>query len=326
MAGIPGNRAYLLAGKQTEKGKAPSAFQDKYFFEGGNIAPTQGTDQLAETDDNRNAGDFYVTQTAVEGSPEVYVRDESIHHMLEYGLGSASHEGETNFTHKISSAATLPYITFGKSQGGLLYEQYNDCKVDELTISAGTAAPLVVAASIMGRSATRLKNVWSAENAEGVKAALPTASTVAPFNYNQALVKIAGAETRLVSSFECTISNNTSLQQTDDSIPLDVVEGTFAVTLGFDLIFESLAEYNKFHYGGESGVAQSNVLYTTNASFEFSSGANNSLLFTFPKLAYTEFPVEPDPGGGPVVVSVRAAAQRHAEGFVAATVKNQIEK
>lgn len=321
MAGVPGNRAYLVAAKQTGKGVEPTAWQDKYFFEGGNISPSRGTDQLSETDDNRNAGDFYVTQTAVEGSPEVYVRDSSIHRFLEYGLGAAVHSGtEPNFEHKISAAASLPYITFGKGQGNLLFEQFNDCKVDELTISAGTASPLVCSASVMGRSAKRLTSEW----ASGL--APPAAATGAPLNYNQALVKLAGVETRLVSSFECTISNNLSLQQTDDSVPLDVVEGTLAVTLGFDLIFETLAEYNKFHYGGEAGTTQSSSIFTTAASFEFNAGANNFLLFEFPKLAYTEFPVEPDPGGGPVTVSVRAAAQRHSEGFVKATVKNQVEK
>lgn len=320
MTGILGSKAYLVAAKQSAKAVEPTKWQDKYFFEGGNIEPTQGTDQLAETDDNRNAGDFFVTQTAVEGTPEVYVRDTNIHHILEYGLGTAEHSGAVNFVHKLTAATSLPYVTFGKGQGGLLFEQYNDCKVDELTISAGTAAPLVVSAAIKGRSSVRKTSEWSAELAP------PAAATAAPLNFNQALCKIAGAETRLISSFECTISNNLTLQQTDDSVPLDVVEGTLAVTLGFDLVFESLAEYNKFHYGGEAGTTQNPSIFTTSASFLFEVGVNNSLLLTFPKIAYTEFPVEPDPGGAPIVVSVRAAAQRHAEGFVKAEVKNQVEK
>lgn len=317
MAGIPGNRAYLVAAKQSAKAVEPTAWQDKYFFEGGNLSPSRGTDQLAETDDTRNAGDFYVTQTAVEGSPEVYGRDDNVHHFLEYALGSSVHTGSTNFTHTITPAASLPYITFGKGQGNLLFEQYNDCKVDELTVAAGTASPLVVTAGIQGRSAKRLATEW----ATGL--APPAASTNTPLNFNNALIKLGGAETRLISSFELTISNNLSLQQTDDSVPIDVVEGTLGVTLGFDLIFETLAEYNKFHYGAEAGTTQSPNIFTTNANFLFEVGVNNSLEFIFPKLAYTEFPVEPDPGGGPVVVSVRAAAQRHAEGFVKAVSKNQ---
>lgn len=318
MAGLRGNQAYLVAAKQSGKGVEPTKWQDKYFFSGGNISPSRGTDQLSETDSNRNAGDFFVTQTAVEGSPEVYARDTSIHHILEYALGAAVHSGATNFTHTITPSAALPYVTFGKGQGNVLFEQYNDVKVDELTVSAGTAQPLTAAFSVQGRSAVRQTEEWKTELAP------PASATAAPLNFNQATVKLGGSETRLVSSFEVTISNNIQLQQTDDAIPFDVVEGTLAVTLGFDLIFENLVEYNKFHYGSESGTTQSANIFTTSANFLFTVGANNSLEFNFPKLAYQEFPVEPDPGGGPVVVSVRAAAQRHSEGFVTAVVKNQV--
>lgn len=318
MAGLRGNQAFLVAAKQSGKGVEPTKWQDKYFFSGGNISPSRGTDQLAETDSNRNAGDFYVTQTAVEGSPEVYVRDDSVAHLLEYALGAVAHSGEADFTHTITPSAALPYVTFGKQQAGVLFEQFNDVKVDELTISAGTAAPLTASFSVQGRSAVRKTEEWKAELAP------PAASTVAPLNYNQATVKVGGGATSLVSSFEVTISNNLTLQQTDDSVPFDVVEGTLAVSLGFDMIFEDLKEYNKFHYGGEAGTTQSATIFTTSAEFEFARGEKNSLKFTFPKIAYQEFPVEPDPGGGPVVVSVRAAAQRHTEGFVTAVVKNQV--
>lgn len=320
MAGIRGNQAYLVAAKQTVKGTPPTKWQDKYFFSGGNISPSRGTDQLSETDSNRNAGDFFVTQTAVEGAPEVYVRDASIHHILEYALGAAAHTGTTNFVHTITAAASLPYITLGKGQGNLLFEQFNDVKVDELTVSAGTAQPLTAAFTVQGLSSVRQTEEWKTEMAP------PAAATVAPLNYNQAAVKLGGSETRLISSFEMTVSNNLTLQQTDDSVPFDVVEGTLAVTMGFDLIFESLSEYNKFHYGGASGTTQSASIFTTTANFVFTVGVNNSLEFNFPNIAYQEFPVDPDPGGGPVVVSVRAASQRHTEGFVTAVVKNQVEK
>lgn len=320
MAGVRGNQAYLVAAKQTGKGVAPTKWQDKYFFSGGNIQPSRGTDQLSETDSNRAAGDFFVTQTAVEGSPEVYVRDTSIHHILEYAFGAAAHTGTTNFTHTVTLANALPYVTFGKGQGNLLFEQFNDVKIDELTVSAGTAQPLTAAFTVQGRSAVRQTEEWKTELAP------PAAASTAPLNFNLATVKLGGSETHLVSSFEMTLSNNLTLQQTDDSVPFDVVEGTQAVTLGFDLIFESLVEYNKFHYGGESGTTQSPTIFTTTSNFLFSAGENNSLEFNFPNIAYQEFPVEPDPGGGPVVVSVRAAAQRHSEGFVKAIVKNQVEK
>ena len=127
----------------------------------------------------------------------------------------------------------------------------------------------------------------------------------------------------MVRSFELNIDNNLSLQQTDASVPYDVVEGTREVSLSFDLIFETLSEYNAFHYGGTSGTAVSSNIYTTSADFQFDNGANNQIKFTLPSIAYEEFPVEPSAGGDPVTVSVRAVAQRGGSPVITAVVKNQ---
>lgn len=316
MAGLRGNQAYWLAAKQVAKGTPNPTWDEAYPFSGGSIGPTHNTDQLAETDNTRNAGDYYVTQTAVEGAPETYVRDTTIHHLLEYALGAAEHtEAEENSTHVIKPASALPYLTLARGVGGTLFEQFNDCKIDELALSWATGAPGTATASVMGLASVRQAAEW---------AELPDFAEAAPLNFNQATVKLGGAATRLISSFDCTFSNNAQLQQTDDSVPYDVVEGQFATTLGFDLIFENLEEYNKFHYGGATGTAQSPNIFTTSLQVTLAAGPNNSLDLVFPKIAYQEFPVEPDPGGDPITVAVRAASQRHPEGFVTATVKNQV--
>ena len=155
-------------------------------------------------------------------------------------------------------------------------------------------------------------------------AALPTLNSTTPLNYNDATVTLGGTSTRLVGGFELAINNNVTAQQTDDSIPYDVVEGLREVTLGFQLIFEDLAEYNKFHYGGASGTAQSRTLAETSATFLLEIDANNSLSLSLPHLAYQELSPEPDPGGDPIVVDVAAVAQRHAtDPVVTAVVENQ---
>lgn len=323
MAGLRGNQAYWVVSKQSGKGVEPTKWEDTLLFTDGNLNPSRQTDQLSETDNSRNAGDFFVTQTGSEGQPAAYVRTASIHHLIEYALGASTHEGtEGEFKHKGSAAAALPYIALGKGQGATLFEQFNDCKVDELSFNWATGQPGTVSMSVMGRSAVRKTEQWKEAFAP------PATSTLPPLNFNKALVKIGGAETRLVSSFELTISNNLTVQQTDDSVPFDIVEGPLAVTLGFDYIVEDLKEYNKFHYGGEAGTTQSAEIFTTeNLTFEFAgNNAKNNLQFIVPKTAYTEFPVEPDAGGAPVTAAVRGAAQRHSEGFLKTETKNEVEK
>jgi len=321
MAGIRGNTAWLMAAKQTAKGTpatVATATTYKNAFTGGNIGPVRQIDNLSETDANRDRGVSYVVASGVEGSPEFYVRDASIGAYLFWALGADAVTGTMpNFTHTLTPANTLPYVTFWRDIGDTLFEQYADCKVSTLTISAEAGAPLTATAGIQGLQSTRLTTDPSTTPAIALQS-----SQV--YNFNNATVTLSGGATALVRSFELTIENNITRQQTDDVIPLDVVEGVREVTLSFDLIFSTLNEYNSFHYGSSAGTAISANVYTTSAVFDFSLGANNDIAFNLPSIAYEEFPVEPNAGGDPVVSSIRASAQRGGSPVVTATVKNQI--
>jgi hypothetical protein len=228
-------------------------------------------------------------------------------------LGAKVTSGTTNYTHTLTPANSLPYLTVYRQIGNLLFEQFNDVKVNELTISADTGGPLTATVDVLGREAVRLTSA----------ATVPAKSLQAPYSMNEATVTLAGGATALVSSFELTIANNIQVQQTDDSIPYDLAEGLREVTLGFRLIFETLAEYNRFNYESTTGTVQGTDISQVAANFTFAKGANNSLAFDLPQLAYEEFPVDPDPSGDAIEVDVRARAQRGASPIVTATVLNQ---
>lgn len=310
-----------MAAKQTGKGVAATpaiATTYKNPFSGGSIGPVRETDNLAETDSNRDQGVSYVTTSGVEGTPEFYVRDASIGFWLFAALGADAPTGTMpNYSHVITPANTLPYITVWRDIADTLFEQYRDCKVSTLTVSAEAGSPLSASAAIQGLQASRLATDPS------TTPAIPLASQQV-YNYNTATVTLGGTATALVRSFELSIENNVTRQQTDDVVPYDVVEGQRVVSLGFDLIFETLNEYNSFHYGSAAGTTISPNIYTTSAVFSFSQGANNSIAFNLPSIAYQEFPVEPSAGGDPITVSVRAVAQRGGSPVVTATVANQV--
>jgi hypothetical protein len=311
-----------MAAKQSAKGSVATvaaATTYKNPFTGGNIGPVRNTDNLAETDANRDRGTTYVVSSGVEGSPEFYARDASAGAWLFWALGADAPTGTMpNFTHVLTPANTLPYITVWRNISATLYEQYKDCKVSSLTFSADTGGPLTISANVQGLSSTRLA-------ADPDNTGLAPLANAAVYNFNEATVTLGGGATSLVSSFELTIENNVTRQQTDAVEPYDVVEGVREVSLGFDLIFENLTEYNNFHYASQAaGTAVSNTVYTTSALFSFDKGANNSIAFNLPSIAYEEFPVEPNAGGDPITVAVRAVAQRGASPVVTATVKNQV--
>jgi hypothetical protein len=320
MAGLRGNLAWFMAAKQASKGTAatPAAGTTyKVPFAGGNIGPVRETDNLSETDASRDRGLTYITSSGVEGDPEFYARDASAAAFLFWALGAVATTGTTNYTHVITPSNSLPYITCWRNIGDTLYEEYRDCKVGSLTVSAGTSEPLTISAGIQGAQATRL--TAAPDNASPI-----AVQSSAVYNFNEVGVTLGGGATALVSSFELNIENNVSRQQTDDVSPYDVVEGLREVSLGFDMVFETLDEYNKFHYGGAAGTTISPNVFTTSAVFTFSKGLNNSIAFNLPSIAYEEFPVDPDPGGDPITVSVRAAAQRGGSPVVTATVLNQV--
>jgi hypothetical protein len=321
MAGLRGNTAWLMYQKQSVKGTAAAvakATTIKSPYSGGSISPTREFDQLAETDANRDQGVSYVKIGGVSGNPEVYVRDASIGAFLFYVLGADAVTGATNYTHTITPAQSIPYVTFWNGLSETLYEQFKDCFVSSLEIKATAGSPLTATANILGREATRLTTDPS------LTEAIPLQSGYV-YNYNNGTVTLAGGATALISSMDLTIDNNVTIQQTDNFIPYDVVVGQRQVSVSFDLIFETLAEYNKFHYGAEGGTSVSNTIYTTSADFQFDNGANNQVKLTLPTIAYEQFPVSPDPSGAPIVASIRAVGQRPTSGsIITALVKNQV--
>lgn len=300
MAGLRGNQAYWAWAKQSAKGTPASVGVHKTPFSGGSIGPTRSVAQLSETDTSRDEGVSYVEVNGLEGSPECYVRDTNIHSLLDLVLGSTVSSGAGPYVHTATPAAALPYVTFWRGVGDTLFERFEDCMVSELTISADAGGPLTASLSVMGLNTTRLtSDVWSA---------VPLASA-GVYNYNEATVTAHGGATALISNFELTISNNVSTQQTDSITPYDVVPGQRSVTVGYDMIFETLAAYNEFNYGGTSGTTQGSAITTTALNFAFAKGAG-AIEFDIPNAAVEEFPVEPDPGGDPIVASVRTRAQR----------------
>ncbi len=315
MAGLSGNAAWLGVSLQALKGTPAATVQHKIPFAGGNIEPVRETDRLEETDASRDAGASFVSTSGVEGDPEVYVRDTTIALFLYAALGAKAVTGTApNYTHTLTPSGTLPMLTIWRNIGNLLYERFNACKINSLSIRAEAGQPLSATVEVEGIGTVRL----TTDPAPAVNISNETV-----LNYNNAAVLLGGGATSLVSSFELTIENNIERQQTDDVEPIDISVGTREISLGFDLIFEDLTEYNKFHYGGATGTTVSPNIFTTSADFTFTLGVNNEVKFTLPSIAYEEFPVEPDPGGDPVVASVRAMGQRSASPMVTAVVKNQ---
>lgn len=487
MAGLRGNVAWWAMAKQSAKGATAAYAPSKIPFVGGGISVTRETANLAETDSSRDQGVSYVTRSGVEGGPETYVRNSSIHNLLESALGnrvvapsgtsftvssataaaaaaatvnavsnalsvytyttsaahgfaigdtvviagssvagwngtfsitsvpttttftvngattagygattwssgtatatksiytyttSAAHgyavgasvgvsgaanaaynglfliltvptattftvagapsPGTTTFTsgtvsaagtHTITPSNSLPYYTFWRNQSDVLYESFTDCMTSELTIKGEAGSPITATTAIMGRTPVRSE----AETTATSWSSAITNDVV--YSYNDAQIGIGGTVgstgliasptlTSAVRSVEVQISNNISVQQTDDVVPYDLAVAQRTVNISFDLILENLTEYNKFFYGASDGTTASSSIYATSMQIKLYKNATSSITFDIPSVAYEAFPVQPNPNGDPIVVSVRAQAQRTGDvnkPIITATVVN----
>lgn len=324
MAGLRGNIGWIMGQKQTAKGTLATvalpgvaAGAWKSALVGGGLGPQRTIGQLAETDASRDQGISFTQSEQNGGSPEFYVRDSSVGFWVWAAMGADAVSGSVNFTHTITPSNTIPYISLWRDVADTLWEAYQDVKVSSLVISASAGNPLTATATVSGRISSRLTTDPS------IAATIPLSNGYA-YNYNDATVTLAGGATALVEGFTLTIDNNVTSQQTDDVNMYDVIEGQRTIELDFDLIFETLDEYNKFHYGTIAGTAIAPAIYVTSADFQFDNGANNQVKFTLPSIAYSEFPVDLNPNGDPIVASVKAIGQRSASPILTTVVKNQV--
>jgi hypothetical protein len=204
--------------------------------------PVRTIDQLAETDASRDQGVSFARSGGVEGTPECYVRDASIGALLFYALGADARPAHAELHAHAHAGELDPVRHLLADIADTLFEQYQDCFVSSLTIRAGRRRPA---------HGSRRRQRPPVHAPDGGPFGHP--GDPAPVRLRLQLQRRDGharrRRDRAVSSFELTIDNNVTRQQTDDFVPYDVVAGQRQVSLSFDLIFETLAEYNKFHYG-----------------------------------------------------------------------------
>lgn len=318
MAGLSGSQAYFGIAKNTGDAKGAPATTPRWrnAFTGGSAGPERVIERLQETDTTRDPGSAYLVRGGSAGSPEFYVRPDSFPAYAAAAYGSLVTSGAGPYTHTVdTTAATLPYTTFFKMLGGTIFERYEDCMVSSLTVRAEAGQPLSAALNFMGLSVTRADVEWATPG---------TFDVDDPWYFHEATVALGGSTVTNVRSFELTLENNVQQQQTDSIALYDVVPGRRELSGSFDMIFDSVdayAAYKTHHYGSTSGTTQPNTLQTQSISFTFTKGTD-SIQFQVAKVAYEEFPADPDAGGDPVISSVRFAGVRPTSGAFASVVVN----
>jgi hypothetical protein len=295
MTGVAGNVYTLAFAKQSVKGTAAIASAGyKCKLTGGSLGPMRQFLTLQETDATRQQGSTVVVGARVEGTPEWYVRPEEFGLFAYAALGAISTSGTAApYTHTITPAQRPPYLTARKNIGsGVLIDKYTDITIGSLELSGGAGQALMAKADMQGLQA-----------ALGETDSTAAVVTGHVFTYPECAVSLDGSVPATTEQFTLTANNNADPIQADNSLtPYDTVLGRLEVTGSYTALFQSDADYRRFHTGNTSGTAFTTTL--NQEALDISLTAGTDVIHAICSgITLTAFPVEPDTSGKPIRVA-----------------------
>lgn len=242
--------------------------------------------------------------------------------LLYGGLGSISTTGTGPYTHTITPADDLPWLTgFGRMGGE--YHKLHNLKIDELTISWDGPGPVKVAAKLVGTNLEFLASAWTATNDE-------KDATVGKFRGAGGSFKLdidsAVPVIAPVRSGEIKLANNLEAVILADSIrPNEVFPRVHAATASLGLKPDDLLRWREIITGTAAGTAVQDTPVYGSFEVKFVIDANTDLTIAATRIPFlADFP-DSDPAGGAQDLQVAGGAFLPATGAaITATLKNAV--
>lgn len=239
-----------------------------------------------------------------------------------YGaLGTISTSGTSDFTHVLTPAMDLPYLTLFAQYGTGEREKLPDCKIDELTVSWSEANPLEVEVGMLGLVPTLGTGAFTITNDESAQTYIgPSGGTflLDVASGTPVAAQVKGASIRIANNLAGIPLSKSILP--DDVFPgVQVFEGTITV------VPNDLTDWRKAVGGSGAAVAvQETPVY---GSFDLLAqiSATSSVRFAASRCDFlVPFP-EADPSGGAAELELAFRCYRltGAGAAFTATVKNQ---
>lgn len=328
---VAANRADVAFAVQTAKGSVAASSKYRTYLTGGRQpGQIRTVERFEETNELRMTNDAYVAEIRADGAPVLYVMPKMIAALLYAVLGAKSTTGAADpYTHTITPAATLPYLTFWRWIADLIYERSADCKVTQLVIHGESGKPLTVTPTILG-----LTPVY--KTARETTAAIETTQRFMHYDGAGALLA-EGAAIASIRSFDLTINNNGQVVPGDSINPNDVAETSLQVLLRTTQLVTDAALWKRVHYGSatpaDNAVGNASVLELGGSpSIDFkwtrvaaAPGPERSIQVQIPRVVAQPFDIEPETGSNPLLQDVTYEAFQPAAGAsITAIVKNSI--
>jgi hypothetical protein len=263
--------------------------------------PSPERQRIDETGTGRDGGDRYTSRIAAGGSINVVARP-NITAYLMYGLlGIKEVTGVGPYEHLLRPEDDQPYFTIWRDLGGAgLVERFEDVKFVSGTVQGSAGGLVMLNTNVAGTKTTRLTTGMPVGG---------TLETAFPFRVPGVDYQARGEQNRAISEFSCTINVPMTAIQTDEIFDSFIEPGLRTIDLTYTEVFRDLELYNSILYGGEAGTALSEGILHDVWSATFGDlEAGPGFMIEIGNLAYLSAPLEPNPGGEPLRMSVSGSA------------------
>lgn len=318
MSGISSRIGTIAFAKQTAKGTAAASPAFRLMLNGApSLAPVKERGRFAMTDSGRDQGPGFTSGMRVEGDIPVYLHPDAMASLLYYALGANADSGAgPNYTHTLTPANDMPWLTVWRMVGNVIFEKFTDVKVNALRIEGQAGQPYTCTLSVIGITSTKLAS-------DPVLAAVTSQPYIYPESNTR--LKVDTVDYR-ISAWSVGIDNGASGFQADDYFYADIDPGGRTISASFQTRFTGLsdlpANYAAFYY--DVGTALSPITGTHALDFTMQRDANTSVQLQAPQVTYAAVPVQPDPGGAPIGLEIACEVEKPAaSAILTAIVKDQ---
>lgn len=289
--------------KQAAKGTPDTQPDFVYGLSSGGMfkADVSQTDEQVTLDAARIAVDSDRMSVVPGQAYKTRAYAKSIGLLLYAALGSIADSGSGPYTHVITPASDVPYLTGWGKTGGSLY-RVQDAKLDELDIAWKGAGPLEVSAALFG-----------------TVIGFPGSITPGVDDSQAAYFRAAGGTfsmdagsgtpaTAPISAGSVKIANGVAPVLLSASVvPNDVMPAAQIITCTLTLVVPDLGEWRKILTGTSSGTTVSQVAVKGSFAHHFAIDANTTLDLAAANVAFTcDFP-DADPKGGATELQLKGS-------------------
>ena len=303
---------YVGIGKQASKGTSVVPTHFLRLSGPESMVQNQEVSEHRSLSSDQELDAIYKIGHGPDGGAPIMVRPDMGAFLLAMILGADSIAGSGPYTHTITRANTIPWLSIDRKLTDA--ERFEDCKLNQLVISGEAGNPITMDFTFMGIDC----NIESAET--------PSYETDEPFMFfdTGSYTLDSGAITN-INSFTITINRNLSPVKTTSFKRNTLLETGFDIEVALRLLYEDNAKYKDILFGGSTALTD--VLDDGDLTIDLTYGSGADLRqfkIAIPALKHLDSSKHLDPDPKAVYLDMRSKAIKSGSEIITGTCQNSV--